>query len=92
MGFTYDSYKLKDFLADNKALLKVTRPKYFYTLEQAIKEHVELAKRADLNNIVVDEQFYCKVLTARGKVCKTDFRGLYLQNKEPASDSAVGAS
>ena len=85
-----DSYKLKDFLADDKALLKVTRPKYFYTLEQAITEHVELAKRADLNNIVVDEQFYCEVLTARGKVCKADFRGLYLQNKEPANESAVG--
>jgi len=85
-----DSYKLKEFLADDKPLLKITRPKYFYTLEQAITEHVELAKRADLNNIVVDEQFYCEVLTALGKVCKVDFRGLYLQNKEPASDSALG--
>jgi len=85
-----DSYKLKDFLADDKPLLKVKRPKYTYTVEQAIKEHVELAKRADVNNIVVDEQFYCEVLTARGKVCRAYFKGLYLQNKEPASDSALG--
>ena len=85
-----DSYKLKEFLADDKPLLKVVRPKYFYTVEQAIQEHVELAKRADLNNVVVDEQFYCEVLTARGKVCQSDFRGLYSQNKGLANDSAVG--
>jgi len=85
-----DSYKLKEFLANDKPLLKVMRPKYFYTVEQAIKEHVELAKRADLNNVIVDEQFYCEVLTARGKVCQADIKGLYSQNKGLANDSAVG--
>jgi len=87
-----DSYKLQEFLADDKPLLKVKRPKYAYTVEQAIQEHVALANKAYFHNVVVDEQFYCEVLTARGKVCRGDFRGLYSQNKEPASDSAVGVS
>ena len=87
-----DSYKLKDFLADDRELLKVTRPKYLYTVEQAIKEHVELANRAYLNDVVVDEQFYCEVLTARGQVCQANFQGLYSENKGLANDSAVGYS
>ena len=87
-----DSYKLKDFLADDRELLKVTRPKYLYTVEQAIKEHVQLAKRAYLNDIVVDEQFYCEVLTARGQVCRANFKGLYSENKGLANDSAVDIS
>ncbi len=84
------AYTLKEFLADDKPLLKVVRPKYFYTVEQAIQEHVELAKRADLNNVIIDEQFYCEVLTARDKVCDFNSKGLYSQNKGLANDSAVG--
>ena len=84
------SYKLNEFLADDKPLLKVERPKYLYTVEQAIKEHVELAERANLYKVIVDEQFYCEVLTARGKVCQANIKGLYSKNKGLASDSAVG--
>lgn len=85
-----DSYELKDFLAYDTPLLKITRPKYLYTVEQAIKEHVDLANRAYFNDVIVDEQFYCEVLTARGKVCQADIRGLYLKNKGLANDSAIG--
>jgi len=87
-----DSYHLKEFLSENKPLLKIKRPKYRYTVEQAIQEHIELASRAELNDIIVDEQFYCEVLTARDKVCGSVFRELYSQNKGLVSDSAVGAS
>ncbi len=87
-----DSYYLKDFLSSDKPLLKIKRPKYFYSVEQAIKEHIKLATRAEMNNVVVDEHFYCEVLTARDKVCKADLRGLYSQNKGLASESAVGCA
>jgi len=86
-----DSYKLQEFLANDKPLLKIKRPKYHYTVDQAIQEHVALANKAYFHDVVVDEQFYCEVLTAQGKVCRAGFRGLYSKNKEPANDSAVGA-
>nr|WP_321266076.1 hypothetical protein [uncultured Sulfurimonas sp.] len=85
-----DSYLLKGFLADNKPLLKIKRPKFLYSTEQAIEEHIELANKAYMNDIVIDEQFYCEVLTARGKVCQSVLKGLYSQNKGLANDSAVG--
>ncbi len=85
-----DSYHLKEFLSSDKPLLKIKRQRYFYSVEQAIEEHIKLATRAEMNDVVVDEQFYCEVLTARDKVCKADLRGLYSQNKGLASESAVG--
>jgi len=84
-----DSYRLKEFLRDDKPLIKIKRPKYLYTVEQAINEHIELANRACLYDIIVDEQFYCEVLTARGRVCDL-YTGLYSQNKGLANESAVG--
>ena len=84
-----DAYKLEEFLRDDKPLLKIKRPKYLYTVEQAIEEHISLANRAYLHDIVVDEQFYCEVLTARDKVCDSSM-GLYSQNKGLAIESAVG--
>ncbi len=56
------SYELKDFLQDNKKLLKIKRKEYFYTEQQAINEHIDLAKRAYMYNIVIDEHFYKEVL------------------------------
>ena len=87
-----DSYKLKEFLAVDMPLTRLKRKKYLYTIEEAIKEHVDLAKRAYMNDIVIDEQFYCEVLLARGKVCQSDFKGLYLKNNGLANDSAVDLS
>jgi len=84
-----ESYMLEEFLSDNKPLLKIKRPQYLYTIEQAIKEHIELANRAYLHDIVVDEQFYCEVLTAQDKICKLSM-GLYSKNKGLANESAVG--
>jgi hypothetical protein len=60
-----DSYKLKDFLAFDKPLIKQKRKKYLYTVEEAIKEHIDLAKRAYLNDVVIDEQFYSEVIEVR---------------------------
>ena len=85
-----DSYKLKEFLATDKALLKVKRPKYAYTIEQAIAEHLKLANLISSKEVVVDELFYSEVLIALGKIGHTDFKGLYLKNKGLANDSAVG--
>ena len=84
-----DSYKLNDFLAVNMPLTKLKRKKYLYTVEEAIKEHVDLAKRAYLHDVVIDEQFYCEVLLACEKVCWFDTQGLYSENKGLANDSAV---
>ena len=85
-----DSYRLKEFLSSHKPLLKIKRPKYCYTVEEAIQEHIKLAHRVRSLEVVVDEQFYSEVLTGLGKVGTTNW-GLYLKNKGLASESAVGA-
>ena len=84
-----DSYRLKEFLSSHKPLLKIKRPKYCYTVEEAIQEHIKLAHRVRSLEVVVDEQFYSEVLTGLGKVGTTNW-GLYLKNKGLASESAVG--
>jgi len=82
--------KISTKQAKKEVKIKRFIAKYLYTIEQAIKEHIKLATRAEMNDVLVDEQFYCEVLTARDKVCKGDLRGLYSQNKGLASESAVG--
>ena len=82
-----ERYRLEEFLSTDKPLVKIKRPQYLYTVEQAIEEHIKLAKRAELNNVVVDEQFYLEVLSALGKICKRGFGELYSQNKGPASEA-----
>ena len=84
-----DSYKLKDFLAVDTPLTKLKRKRYLYTVEEAIQEHVDLANRAYMNDVVIDEQFYFEVLVARGKVPNAD-SGTYLKNKCRTNDSALG--
>ena len=86
-----DYYRLDEFISDDRPLLKIKRPQYLYTIEQAIKEHIELANRAYINDIVVDKQFYCEVLTARGKMAACSL-GLYSKNKGLVNESAVGNS
>lgn len=89
-SYLRDTYKLKEFLSDKRGLLKMVRPQHLYTVEQAIKEHIDLAKKARLCNIVVDEQFYHEVMSARGITCAASFRGHCLKDNKPTNDSTVG--
>jgi hypothetical protein len=57
-----ESYKLKDFLALQAPLERVKRKSYAYTIEEAIKEQVTLARKAYIHNIEIDEEFYKEVL------------------------------
>ncbi|WP_455756346.1 hypothetical protein [Sulfurimonas sp.] len=57
-----ESYKLKDFLSIDTPLERVKRKSYSYTIEDAMKEQVALARKAYVHNIIVDEQFYTEVL------------------------------
>lgn len=59
-----DSYKLDDFLTIDSILERVKRKNYTYSIEDAIKEHTELARKAYLYNIIIDSQFYDEVLEA----------------------------
>ncbi|MDD3476932.1 MAG: hypothetical protein PHI38_08690, partial [Sulfurimonas sp.] len=43
---------------------RLKRKSYAYAIEDSIKEQVQLAKKAYIHNIVVDEQFYDEVLEA----------------------------
>ncbi|MDT8339154.1 MAG: hypothetical protein RQ763_08135 [Sulfurimonas sp.] len=59
-----DSYELKEFLALDMPLERLKRKNYFYTIEDAMKEQVSLARKAYVHNIIVDERFYEEVLEA----------------------------
>lgn len=59
-----DSYELKEFLALDMPLERLKRKNYSYTIEDAMKEQVILARKAYIHNIVVDKQFYEEVLEA----------------------------
>ena len=56
------SYQLKDFLALQAPLERLKRKSYIYTEEEAIKEHLEVARKAYIHNIVIDEMFYQELL------------------------------
>lgn len=84
-----DSYMLKDFLAVDIPLSKLKRKKYLYTVEEAIQEHVDLANRAYMSEIVIDELFYLEVLVACGKIPNVS-SGTYLKNKCLTNESALG--
>ncbi|PHS56145.1 MAG: hypothetical protein COB17_10285 [Sulfurimonas sp.] len=62
-----DSYKLKDFLSIEAPLERLKRKSYSYSIEEAIQEHVSLAKKYYIHNGVIDEQFYDEVLEAFSK-------------------------
>jgi hypothetical protein len=59
-----DSYKLKDFLALDMPLERLKRKNYSYTVEDAIKEHVAIARKFYVHGGVVDEQHFEEVLEA----------------------------
>ena len=59
-----DSYKLKEFLALDAPLERIKRKNYSYTIEDAIKEHVILARKHYIHGGTVDEQFYDEVRDA----------------------------
>ena len=58
----HSSYKLRDFLAIDTPLERIKRKSYSYTIEEAMKEQVALARKAYVHNIVIDKQFYDEVL------------------------------
>ena len=56
-----DSYKLKEFLALDAPLERIKRKNYSYTIEDAIKEHLILARKYYIHCGIIDEQFYDEV-------------------------------
>lgn len=59
-----DSYKLKEFLALDAPLERIKRKNYSYTIEDAMKEHLELARKYYIHGGIVDEQFYDEIQEA----------------------------
>jgi len=55
-------YRLNDFLSMETPLQRIKRKNYAYTIEKAIEEHLTVAKKAYVHDIVIDEQFYQEVL------------------------------
>lgn len=56
-----DSYQLKEFLALDIPLERLKRKNYSYTIEDAMKEHVALARKFYIHGGIIDEQFYDEV-------------------------------
>lgn len=69
-----DSYKLTDFMAFDKPLVKKPREKFLYTEEEAIIEHAKFSLRAESNNIIVDELFFSKVLKYLKRYTASDIK------------------
>ena len=68
----------------------MTRPKYRYTVDEAIIEHIFLARRVSSKDVIVDEQFYSEVFRVFSRLSAEELKGLYLKNKGLTSDSAIG--
>jgi hypothetical protein len=62
-----DSYQLKDFLALDMPLERLKRKNYAYTVSDAIKEHVAIARKFYVHGGVVDERHFEEVLEAYEK-------------------------
>ena len=62
-----DSYELKDFLALDMPLERLKRKNYSYTIEDAIKEHVTIARKLYVHGGIVDAQHFEEVLEAYHK-------------------------
>ncbi|MDO8609395.1 MAG: hypothetical protein Q7R95_02520, partial [bacterium] len=60
----HSSYKLKDFLALDAPLERIKRKSYSYTIEEAIKEHVAIARKFYVHGGIVDKQHFDEVLEA----------------------------
>jgi hypothetical protein len=62
-----DSYELKEFLALDMPLERLKRKNYSYTIEDAIKEHVAIARKFYIHGGIVDTQHFEEVLEAYHK-------------------------
>jgi len=60
--YLHSAYKLDGFLSLQAPLERVKRKNYIYTIQNAIEEHLSLAKKAYVHNIVIDEMFYNEIL------------------------------
>jgi hypothetical protein len=61
------SYKLKDFLALDAPLERIKRKSYSYTIEEAMQEHVAIARKFYIHGGIVDKQHFDEVLQAFNK-------------------------
>ena len=61
------SYKLDEFLSIDMPLERIKRKNRIYTIENAIKEHIALARKFYIHGGVIDEMFYQEVLEAYQK-------------------------
>lgn len=59
-----DSYQLKDFLALDMPLERLKRKNYAYTVTDAIKDHLAIARKFYVHGGVVDRQHFEEVLEA----------------------------
>jgi hypothetical protein len=59
-----DSYQLKEFLALDMPLERLKRKNYSYTVTDAIKDHLVIARKFYVHGGVVDEQHFEEVLEA----------------------------
>lgn len=84
-----DSYELKEFLALDMPLERLKRKNYSYTIEDAMKEQVSLARKAYIHNIVVDEQFYEEVLEAYHKSREPKYLTTQSINKEEEKELVI---
>ena len=81
-SYIKNSYKIKEFLAFDKPLIKQERKKYLYTEEEAIVEHVKLAVTAKANEIIYDEQFFSKVIEYLKRYTPRDIKNIvFLKDK-----------
>ncbi|MCX6050973.1 MAG: hypothetical protein NTZ60_00480 [Campylobacterales bacterium] len=62
-----DSYQLKDFLALDMPLERLKRKNYTYTVTDAIKDHLAIARKFYVHGGVVDKQHFVEVLKAFNK-------------------------
>ncbi|WP_304542894.1 hypothetical protein [Sulfurimonas microaerophilic] len=77
-----ESYKLKDFLAVDTPLERIKRKSYTYTIEDAIKEHISLARKHYIHGGVVDEQFYEEVLQAFERTLKPKYEDIKISQTQ----------
>lgn len=58
----HNSYKLNEFLALDMPLERIKRKNYTYTIEDATKEHLILARKFYIHGGVIDKMFYDEML------------------------------
>lgn len=84
-----DSYKLNDFLALDMPLERLKRKNYSYTVSDAIKEHVAIARKLYVHGGVVDSQHFEEVLEAYEKSKEPKYISTQSVHSETSSKEVV---